>query len=293
METGESRSGDGESVALPDGRTLAYVEYGDGDGVPVVYHHGTPGSRLFGEAFRRVAERQGVRLIAPDRPGVGRSDPDPDRDLVDWADDAAALADALGVETFAALGFSGGGPHALATAARHPDRVDRAALVSTVGPPAAPNGGADLTSRALDAVARRSSLLTGALFRLQAFAVERSDPASLVGQFSDRPLARFEERTEQPFGALVDANLREAYRQGTAAAARESRTLVREWGFDPGSVAVPVRLWHGEADTNAPPGGAAYLADRLPDADLERLPAEDHLSALVESRADAVEWLAE
>ncbi|WP_323191426.1 alpha/beta hydrolase [Halostella sp. PRR32] len=281
------------TVDLPDGRTVAYDEYGSPDGVPVIYHHGTPGSRLLGAAFDDIAESNGVRLIAPDRPGTGQSDPVANRSLGGWADDAVALADGLGVDEFGVLGFSGGGPHALAVAARHPERVDRVALVSTVGPPSAPNDGAGLTSKTLDAVARRSSLLTGALFRLQAFAVERSDAESLVGQFSDRPLANFEERTERPFGPLVEANLREAYRQGSAAAASESRLFVRDWGFDIDAVAAPVRLWHGEADTNAPPAAAAHLAERLPDAKLTRLPNDDHLSALVESRESAVEWFSD
>lgn len=280
-----------DAVTLPDGRTLAYAEYGTPDGTPVVYCHGTPGSRLLAAVFRDAAERRGVRLIAPDRPGVGRSDPDPDRTLGDWADDAAALADGLDIDDFAVLGFSGGGPNALAVAAHHPDRVERVALVSTVGPPDAPADGADLTKRALDAVARRSALLTGALFRLQAVAVDRSDPESLVGQFSDRPLAEFEARTDRPFGPLVAANLREAYRQGTDAAVRETRLFVRDWGVDLAAVSAPVRGWHGDADTNAPPAAAAHLAARLPDAELTRRPDGDHLSTLVDRRDAALAWL--
>jgi pimeloyl-ACP methyl ester carboxylesterase len=114
-----------DRIALPDGRLLAYAEFGDPDGRPVLFLHGTPGYRLNIWATDAELRSAGVRLVAPDRPGVGRSTPQPDRRLLDWADDIHHLADTLGLERFALVGFSNGGPHA-------------AACAHTLGPASAP-----------------------------------------------------------------------------------------------------------------------------------------------------------
>ena len=120
-------------VRLADGRALAYAEWGAPDGFPVFGFHGSPGSRRthLGEEAPRSAD---VRLILPDRPGFGLSDPQPGRALLDWPRDVAALADHLGVDRFAVYGFSGGGPYALACAWAMPERVTAAAVVGGEGP---------------------------------------------------------------------------------------------------------------------------------------------------------------
>ena len=120
-------------VRLRDGRNLAYSEWGPAEGVPVFGFHGTPNSRLvhLGADAPRAA---GVRLILPDRPGLGRSDFQPGRTLLDWPRDVAELADALGIDRFAAFGVSGGGPHAASCAAALGDRVTAVGLVSAAGP---------------------------------------------------------------------------------------------------------------------------------------------------------------
>ncbi|MFB6161403.1 MAG: alpha/beta fold hydrolase, partial [Haloferacaceae archaeon] len=124
------------TCSLPDGRTLAYAVAGDPDGAPVVAHHGTPGSRLFAALLAAAARETGVRLVVPDRPGYGRSDPPPDGwSWADWPAAFEALAAAESLDRVAALGFSGGGPFALAAGTR--DRTTRVALVSALAPPTA------------------------------------------------------------------------------------------------------------------------------------------------------------
>jgi pimeloyl-ACP methyl ester carboxylesterase len=95
-------------IQLPDGRKLAYAEYGDSQGVPVFFFHGFPGSRYDGEYSGQVAAEMGIRLIAPDRPGMGYSDYQPNRRLLDWPADVGHLADTLGLDKFGVLGYSGG-----------------------------------------------------------------------------------------------------------------------------------------------------------------------------------------
>jgi pimeloyl-ACP methyl ester carboxylesterase len=121
-------------LALPDGRSLAYAEFGDPDGRPVLFFHATPGYRRNPWATDAELRSAGVRLIAPDRPGVGRSTPQPHRRLLDWPDDVRHLADALGLERFAVVGFSNGGPHAAACAYKFGPRVSGTALGAPLPP---------------------------------------------------------------------------------------------------------------------------------------------------------------
>ena len=125
---------DPETVVVGDGRRLAYEECGRADGHPVVCCHGNPGSRLVWSLFDETAQHHDVRLIAPDRPGFGQSEFQPDRSLLDWADDVRALAKLLELDSVAMVGFSAGGPHA-AACVHELDRVEQAALVSSAGPP--------------------------------------------------------------------------------------------------------------------------------------------------------------
>jgi len=110
-------------LALADGRKLTCAEYGDRNGVPLFVFHGLPGSRLSWGLLPDPPFPPGVRVIAPDRPGYGGSDPHPGRSLLSWADDVAAVADTLELGRFGVLGISGGGPGALACASRMPERL--------------------------------------------------------------------------------------------------------------------------------------------------------------------------
>jgi pimeloyl-ACP methyl ester carboxylesterase len=127
-----------DRVTLPDGRILAYAEFGDPDGRPVLFFHATPGYRRNPWASDAQLRAAGVRLVAPDRPGVGASTPQPGRRLLHWPDDVHHLADHLGLDRFAVVGFSNGGPHAAAVAYRLAGRVSATALVAPIPPPDPP-----------------------------------------------------------------------------------------------------------------------------------------------------------
>ena len=119
------------TVRLADGRVIAVEEYGDPAGVPVLYFHGWPASRLEAGLIPDLP----VRMLALDRPGYGRSTPKRGRTLMDWPADVAAVADRLGLDRFHVVGLSGGGPYAAACALALPDRVLGVAMVCPVPPP--------------------------------------------------------------------------------------------------------------------------------------------------------------
>jgi len=130
----EEMAANPRTVTLRDGRELGYSECGDPDGDPLVVYHGFPNSRVFGALFDEGGREHGFRVVCPDRPGYGASDPAPDRNLTDWPDDVRDLFDALDIDRAVAMGISGGGPYAGVTAARLDDRVDRTAIVCGLAP---------------------------------------------------------------------------------------------------------------------------------------------------------------
>ncbi|WP_136689688.1 alpha/beta fold hydrolase [Halorhabdus amylolytica] len=256
---------------LPDDRTLAYTVAGEATGPTVVANHGIPGSRLFARLLADAARSAGVRLLVPDRPGYGRSDAPPeDRGLLDWRRDYEALLAHESVETATVLGFSGGGPFALAAATS--DRTGRIALVSATIPG---SGGA------LTMLARVPFLLRG-FFRLGDWRARQSGPEVLVNQLTGRDLSP--ETVE-----AVAADYHEALRQNAHAPVRELRSSATTQTFDLPDTAL--RVWHGTADENAPLAPVRTLATEV-GGECTSVDA-DHLGTLLECRRDAIAWLSQ
>ncbi len=159
-----------QRITLSDGRMLSYDEYGPADGAPLFYFHGTPSSRLEWRLFggEPLATRLRLRVIAMDRPGMGLSTFQRGRRPSDWPADVAALADALGIERFAVLGFSGGGPYAAACAVALPTRLTSVAIVSGAAPFLAPGcaEGVNPTSRQFFDLCRTKPLRGRLLLRM-------------------------------------------------------------------------------------------------------------------------------
>ena len=258
--------------SLPDGRTLAYATAGDPHGTPVLVHHGTPGSRLFAALLAAAAEDIGVRLVVPDRPGYGRSSPPPTGwTWTDWRADCETLLAAESIDRAASLGFSGGGPFALATAAG--DRTTRVGLVSALVPPLE----GDLATLARIPYAIRL------LFRLTDVAARVIGPGVVLDQYTDRDVADVVAET-------VAADFHEALRQGTRAPARENR-LFTTADFDVSPPSVPVRAWHGTRDENTPVDPVRTFVRQADGRVLTR--DADHLGTLLDARRDALAWLAD
>ncbi|WP_239642043.1 alpha/beta fold hydrolase [Natrinema versiforme] len=271
-------------VTGADGRRVAYADYGDPDGTPVVVLHGTPGSRRFGALLDDPAREAGVRLLAPDRPGYGQSSPVSDRDIADTGATVAAVLEAEDIARAGIVAFSGGGPHALALAATRGDLVDEIDIVSGAPPPSL---AADLPAvqRLLGSLARRIPRLLSGLLGVQTRLVARTPPAVVLSQY-----ATAAERTE--ITPAMAERVRRDFLEGVGTQrdgfVTETRLVTTEWGFSPSDVDHTVRLWHGDADANAPLRGARHLRDRVPDAELTVLEDAGHLTALSRSRSRIV-----
>jgi pimeloyl-ACP methyl ester carboxylesterase len=277
-----------------DGRTLAFVERGAADGMPVLVCHGTPGSRLTRHPDPEMYERHGVRMVAYDRPGYGLSDPHQGRSVADAAADIAAIADELGFERFVVVGGSGGAPHALACGALLGDRVVRVGALVTPAPSDSPDFDfftdlAEINVKEFGAALEGREAIEA---HLQPYVDElHGNPEAVVEEISselpdrDRAILAREDVRE----VLIDSFV-EAVRQGARGWADDDLAFAKPWGFDLEQVEVETRLWQGELDVLAPRSHGEYVARRLPNARFEVLEGGGHF--LDDEWGIVLDWLA-
>lgn len=281
------------TLTTPDGRTLAYVERGAAEGVPVILCHGTPGSRLTRHADPGIYERHGVHAVAYDRPGYGRSDPKPGRSVADAPADIVALADHLGFERFAVVGGSGGAPHALACGALLGDRVLRVGALVTPAPPADDfdffEGLAELNVKEFSAALEGPEAIEAFL---QSYVDGiRADADGVIDQMLTELPEIDRERASRPeHREIMRESWIESVRQGSRGWADDDLAFAKPWGFELGDVTVETRVWQGELDVLTPRPHGEYVAARLPNARFEVLEGGGHF--LDEEWAVVLEWLA-
>lgn len=277
------------TIALRDGRRLAYAEHGDARGRPLLMLHGFPGSRLEAALVHEQAARAGVRIVAPDRPGIGGSSPKRGRTLLDWAQDLLELADALGLERFPLVGVSGGAPYALACAFRAPERLSAVGLLCGLGPTDEP----ELLSGMLrwNRIGLRAARRCPALARpvLGAIApLARRAPLLLVRKLARAlPPPDRELLAERDLQRRLAVSFRESFRQGGAGPACDARNYARPWGFELSAIRARVHLWHGGRDAMVPQAMGLRMAELLPRCEPSFPPEEGHFS-LVLRRCDEV-----
>ncbi len=253
-------------VRTDDGRHLAYTEYGDPGGKPVIYCHGLPSSRLEAGLADRVAGELAIRLIAIDRPGVGGSSFQHNRRLLDWPNDVTALADMLGIQQFDMLGVSGGAPYAVACAWKFPDRLKAVGIVAGLGPP-------DMSESWIGMPAFARFILAAAQH------VPRVLHVSLYGMIPGIKLSLYvmyryfawtlSTADQQTLGQKdVENTLRHTFdmatRNGARGVLQELVVAGQSWGFNPAEIDVPVFLWHGEADRMVPSRFGHFLDQTIP-----------------------------
>ncbi len=253
------------TVELPDGRTLEYADWGSRHGAPVIYCHGSPGSRWEINLPLKVVEASGleVRILAMNRPGFGQSTFKAGRSFSDWPHDVAAAADQLGIGSFGVLGASGGGPYALVCGHELGDRITRIGVVVGSCPAIAPGmeGSLALTGPARNRLIRRLQ------YGMIGWAVRTGRIDSVV----ERGIAALGSVDRK---AMADPDLRqwfadlfaEAFVDLGRGAAYEQGLYLRDWDFDIGAVTHPTWLWYSGEDANIPAEAGRWLADQLPNA---------------------------
>ncbi len=254
-------------MRLQDGRALSWAEYGDPNGEPLFFHHGIPSSRMAAAVMSEGAARAGVRLIAPERPGFGYSDPLPGRTILDWPRDLLQLADYLEFEKFSVAGISAGLPYTLACALHMPNRLHRVALVSGLG--AIDSGkvleGMSYEWRLIYTLFLKSQRLASLWMRGYGRSVQKRPERVVAEQIKRMPPVDGAILGSEPTLSNRISDLREAFRQGPAAAGDEARHHLEPWGFELKDINVPVMLWHAKLDESHPIQMGRRIASELQD----------------------------
>jgi pimeloyl-ACP methyl ester carboxylesterase len=270
-----------EQVQLPDGRRLDMRVSGPADGLPLVFHHGTPGAATPIRVLERAAHARGLRLVTTSRPGYGRSTRQPGRSVVDVVADTEAVLAALGAERCLTMGWSGGGPHSLACAARLPAAA--AALVVAGVAPYEADGLDWMAGMGEDNVVEFSAALHGE-GQLRPHLVQQGEVlrdirgADIIASIQsllpdvDRAVLTGE------FGEDIAASFREGLRTGVDGWLDDDLAFARPWGFSLAEIAVPTMIWQGSADLMVPFAHGQWLGSQLPAAATHLEEGEGHLS---------------
>jgi len=271
-------------VSRGDGSVIAVEVAGEPGATPVLFCHGLADSRLSAHLFTAAARELGLRLVAPDRPGIGGTGPRRLRRLADWADDAALVLDAVGAGPAALLGVSAGGPFAAACAARLGGRARSLTLVSPLGAPGWPTAGMAPGQRLALQVARQGPAFGGWFLGRLAVPARRSPRLFLRLAASELPGTDRRALAQPGMREAFLAGYTEAFRCGSRGVAQDLRVLTRPWGFELGSITVPASIHHGDADTTVPPRHARLYAEAIPGAQLHLYPGHGHFSILGAAR---------
>jgi pimeloyl-ACP methyl ester carboxylesterase len=283
------------TIGTTDGRSLTVYDAGDPAGRPILFHHGTPSSGVPYDRHVGLARQQGVRLLSYDRAGYGDSTRKPERAVADIAGDVEAIADALELEQFATWGLSGGGPHALATAAALPDRVVAVAAAASIAPPDRPE--LDLTEGMGEGnivefglAQQGEEALRPALERDFAGLGELDVPGFIEAMrpfLSDVDAAAL----DGELGAYVLAGFRRSLARSVDGWVDDDLAFTRSWGFVLESIRVPTLVVQGRQDLMVPWAHGEWLAHNLPSAEAWLREDEGHLTLFVNVVPHIHEWL--
>lgn len=286
---------DSQTLQLSDGTTIGFAEYGSSDGFPVLVFHGLPGSRFEAELWSDDASQHNVRIIAPDRPGIGLSSRIANRTVADYPEQMASLVEHLGLTSFGIVGASGGGPYAFACAARKDllPGLETVGIVAGLGPRDLPN-----TSMSLSQKLRYAAMdyLPGGLIKWlwdinlgnaarnpdQSVLETKLQKAFDAEKGPDKEL--YDERTRSIFINSIRGALIQSSQGYVDDAAIMSST---PWGFSVADIKdVTVKLWYGDKDGLTPAATGKAIADTIPNASFTCFEGESHIASYLKHRPE-------
>lgn len=281
-------------LSLTDGRTICYREIGTPDGRPVLALHGTPGSRFKYCGAHEAAAKRNLRLISLDRWGYGGSSPHRGGTLASFSQDAREIADRLGLERFGVVGVSGGGPFAVAVAAKLGRRVDALALVAPVGQMVGGWPVRDLrvfhwncfcVMPRIPGAVRLTFEVYRALLALAPCTAVMIASARAKG--ADRALV-----ADPDIRRSLAKTFAAGLAPGVAGAIQDMRLFSRIWDVDPADITAPTRMWIGTDDCNVPISAARNLARSIPGSETIELAGQGHFW-ISKNYEDVLGWLAD
>lgn len=283
------------TILTESGRKICISETGQSDGIPILVHTGTPGSRLLNRRWIKDAQSKGIRLISYDRPGYGGSTPKPGRTVASAANDVVAIAKALDLDRLSVWGISGGGPHALACAALLPDLVVTAAILAPIAPYKAEGldwfegMGEENIAEFNAALESREALEQ--FIEAVAPTILAADPEALFQAWqsllSPVDVAIL---TEENVVAMLN-NTREGIRERRDGWIDDSTAFTLPWGFDMNQIQIPVLLLHGEQDRFSPISHSEWLAKHIPNVEAQFLADDGHITLAFRKIPEVHAWL--
>jgi pimeloyl-ACP methyl ester carboxylesterase len=283
------------TITTHDGRSLTVYDAGDPSGRPIVFHHGTPMSGVPFEPHVAFAREHGIRLVSFDRAGYGDSNRNAQRTVADVAQDVAAIADILGLDRLATWGLSGGGPHALATAADLGDRVVAVAAAASVAPPDRPDfeltdgmGEGNIVEFGL---ARQGEEALRPYLEPERAGIDDLDIPGLIGSMrtvlSDLDAATI----DGEFGEYLLQCFRTGLARGVDGWLDDDLAFVRPWGFDLDRIGAPTLVIQGRQDLMVPWSHGEWLASNVPGAEAWLREDESHLTLFARLAPSIYDWL--
>ena len=269
-------------VRAADGRDLDVLRHGPADALPLVFHCGTPNAPDEFPLLFRAVDELGWQLVAHARPGYADSTRQEGRSVADVAGDVEAILDTVGLGEFVTLGWSGGGPHALACAALLAGRCRAAASLAGVAPYEAEGLDflAGMGEENVDELSRAASSRDAleALLEPWGTAMATVDGERVAGSLGDLVPEVNRRALTGEMAETMAAMIRRALSTGIAGWVDDDLAFVKPWGFDLGAIAVPVSIWQGAQDRMVPFAHGKWLAAHIPGARVHLYDDEGHIS---------------
>lgn len=267
-------------ITLKDGRSLGYAEYGIKDGFPILFFHGLPGSRLEAEKLDLAALKLQVRLIGLDRPGMGLSSHQKNRTILGWSDDINEFVTQLNIKKISIVGHSGGAPYVAACAYRLPDKIHKAIIVSGIAPLDHPEAISSLSKpqKQMHWLIRYCPLVVKLMMRMSFKALE--NPNRLKTMLKQLPEVDAKIFANDHYKESMVSSLKEALCVNASGVVDDFKLLLKPWGFNLKDIQCPFIIWQGGKDLQAPVKHAEIFTQLLPQAHMQFLEEEGHISIL-------------